>query len=170
MNTSERFYLRPAARVDAGALFELRTAIFAQDFPDVDFNKEKEYREIVQILTDQGASTIWLADLNGEVVGYVRSDALGAGHERLLAVTWLGVRGDVRRRGYGTKLLNAASGDIPAYAFMPCQTGDDAAGAQFFSARDFSRIDFTEDAQAVAQTLGLALTDTGSTGRQTFIR
>lgn len=126
--TTERFYLRPAARTDAASLHQLRMDILQEIDPEhfAEVDQARELNELIQILVDPGVSGMWLAELNGEIVGYVRADALGAGFERMLALVWIAVRADVRGRGYGTKLLTAALGDLEAFALAPGEELRDA--------------------------------------------
>ncbi|WP_216380303.1 GNAT family N-acetyltransferase [Arcanobacterium phocae] len=165
MNNRDRFYLRPAARVDADAIHQLRAAIFAQEFPEFTFDDVAEHDELVRILTNPQSTSIWLADLNNTIAGYIRTDSLGVGHNRMLAVTWFGVRADVRRRHYGTKLLNAAIGDMPTYAYAPRAI---ASNTGFYESNEFTRIKNDDDALAVVTELTPSVPQ--SDGYSAFIR
>lgn len=141
MSQDIRFYLRPAARVDAVALHGLRTALFAEITPDDVRDTAADLDELIAILTDPGATSIWVADVDGELAGYARADALGAGHERMIALNEIGVRADLRRHGLGTKLMYAAIGDIPAYAQgtrTDAETAGKEAEREFFVAHGFT--------------------------------
>ncbi|QJC21208.1 GNAT family N-acetyltransferase [Arcanobacterium buesumense] len=150
MNNHDRFYLRPAARVDAEAIYQLHTDILRETTPQ-NIHPHDTYDHLVELLTDPGASSIWVGECNNEIVGYVRSDALGAGRKRMLALTWLGVRSADRRRGYGTKLLTAAIGDMPAYAFTPS-----AQVTPFLNKNGFESIKNDDETRAIIHELHLA--------------
>lgn len=149
--TTERFYLRPVARTDAAKLHQLRMSILQEIDPEhfADVDQARELDTLVSLTVNQGVSGMWVAELNGEIVGYVRADALGAGHDRMLALVWIAVRSDVRRRGYGHKLLTAALGDLGAFALAPaCK--DASAGRDFLINRGFVPASKESESTAVA--------------------
>lgn len=135
-----RFYLRPASAADATALHALRTQIRGELFPDADLaaNLAEELDALVKILVDPGSVGLWIGQLGDEIVGYARADALGAGFDRMLILRWIALREDVRRQGYGTKLITAALGGLPAFALAATSDSDAAkAGRAFLEHNEF---------------------------------
>lgn len=140
---TNRFYLRPASAADAVALHELRMSIRAELFGgeaevSSDSAGARELDELIKILVDPGPVGLWIAQEGDEIVGYSRADSLGAGFERMVALKWIALRSDARGKGYGSKLLKAALGDLPAFALAPSSDTPTAlAGCAFLAKNEF---------------------------------
>lgn len=140
MTNEPRFYLRPASAADATALHALRMEIRAELFPyaDHDETSAQELDSLIKILVDPGSVGLWIGQLGDDIVGYARADALGAGFDRMLILRWIALRSDVRGKGYGSKLITAALGDLPAFAAVASSDSEAAkAGRAFLEHNEF---------------------------------
>ncbi len=96
------FTIRPARLEDAAAINRLSREGLGYDYP-----LEKTEDRLKKLLAD-GKNGIFVADMAGEVVGYLHLtdyDALYADH--LKNVMGISVRADCRRMGVGKALLSA---------------------------------------------------------------
>lgn len=113
--------IRAATALDAAAVADVHRASWKDTYrgilPDDVISRHTLSMDGVWMarLADPGATTTWVATDNDAVVGFILVEAMGPGHPAPLRVGALYLRPEVKRRGYGTALLDYAIADVPAY-------------------------------------------------------
>ncbi len=113
--------IRPATALDATAVADVHRTSWEDTYrgllPDDVIARHTISMDGVWMarLADPGPTTTWVATHDDDVVGFILVEAMGPGHPAPLRVGGLYLRPEVKRRGYGTALLEYAIADVPAY-------------------------------------------------------
>lgn len=113
--------IRPATALDAPAIADVHRTSWQETYRGI-LPEDIIERHTISMdgvwmarLADPGATTTWVATEDNDVVGFILVEAMGPDHPASLRVGALYLRPEVKRRGYGTALLEYAIGDVPAY-------------------------------------------------------
>lgn len=96
---------------DAVALRSPATAEFVAGTYD------RSLRHLTDVFAGKVPATVWLAIVDGQLVGFAEAEAKGPHEVRFLEVSLLYVLPEFHGRGVGSALLQRAIGDAPAYVW-----------------------------------------------------
>ncbi len=96
---------------DAVALCSPATAEFVAGTYD------RSLRHLTEVFSGKVPATVWLAVVDGQLVGFAEAEAKGPHEVRFLEVSLLYVLPEFQGRGVGSALLQRAIGDAPAYVW-----------------------------------------------------